>query len=164
MLAGVVVQGLLVTGCLHNAPFELAAADALLASANELDRSLHEYQADLQQSDAVREEAVIGAFVQRLRNDSQDEAAVSVHVAAFKEALARIQQDRRVADERFDTAAEHIDALREVAAGMETLAVQQLSLQDDMRRYLRSWIDARRTAERKQQAFGDGAESRVGQN
>lgn len=133
------------TGCGGDARFELASADALHVVADELDVALNEYHAELVRLDDAREVEVVQAFVQRVRRDHDDETMMAGHEEAFVQALTHIRADRTAAWQRRQISAENVATLREVAAGLQKLALQSLSLQDEMRRYLESWIELRRS-------------------
>ena len=81
------------------------------------------------------------------------------HAAEFEEALRRIRADRETEWQRRAVVADNVGVLREVAAGMRRLAIEQLTLDDEMRRYLTSWVDAHRKAREQiaAQAAASGA-------
>jgi len=142
------VAGLLAAvGCGGNAHVELSAADALAVAADRMDLAIDEYHADIEQYDDLREEEVVEAFVARVRRAPEDETAVEKHTAQFKAALGKIRADRDTERTRRDAAGENVRVLREVAGGLRRLAVEQLTLDDELRRYLTGWLEARRAAQ-----------------
>ena len=88
----------LVAGCGGSAKLELAAGDALLAVADEMEVTVAEYHDDVSRLDDARESAAISAFVARVQADAGDSAAVDAHATAFEELyqplkILEIQQD-----------------------------------------------------------------------
>ncbi len=134
-------------GCGGDARVELSAADALAAVAERMDLVIAEYHADVRHYDDLRETEVVAAFIERVRRTAADETAVDRHAVQFKDALARIRTDRDTERTRRDTAHENVRALREVAGGLRRLAIESLTLDDEMRRYLSGWFDMRRAAQ-----------------
>lgn len=130
-------------GCGGDARVELSAGDAINAVAREMGTTIEEYHQDVSQQDDAREHAIVAAFVTRVRGAQGDEAATSQHAAEFEEALRRIRADRETEWGRRQTAMDNVAVLREVSKGLQKLAIQSLSLQDEMRRYLESWIQMR---------------------
>jgi hypothetical protein len=145
MLVLAAIAGALASGCGGDAHLELAAADALHVVADELDVSLDEYHAELAGLDDAREAEVIHAFVDRVRRDHADEAVMAGHEEAFTQAMERIREDRATSWRRHQGSADNVATVREVATGLQKLALQSLSLEDEMRRYLESWIELRRS-------------------
>lgn len=133
-------------GCGGDAHVELSAADALLAVARQMEMTVEEYHRDMERHDDARTSAVVDAFVQRVRRDAQDDAALDEHAGAFEEALRRLTDDRRTEWTRRQAATDNIGVMRDVAAGLRRMAVESLSLSDEMRRYLATWM-TRRDAE-----------------
>ncbi len=133
-------------GCGGDARVELSAADALGAVAGQMERSIEEYHQEVSRFDDTRESAVVAAFVARVRKDSADEAAVDAHAADFEAALRRIRDDRETEWSRRNAALDNVGVLREVARGVQRLAIQSLGLQDELQRYLTGWIEARQRA------------------
>lgn len=138
------------TGCGGDARVDLTAADTLEATAVQLDRALWEYQVDLTASDDARESEAIAAFVGRLRKDAADDAQVERHTQEFSAAVAKIRQDRRVADQRLRAGQDNVAAINEVARGLRKLAIESLTLQDEVRRYFKQLLEARRAAQAAQ--------------
>lgn len=130
------VCAILGSGCAMGARTELAAADAIDRVAESLAEAVGEYHGDLTKYDDSREEAVTKALAARLREDATDDAASRADIEAFLAAMVRLRTDRSAAQARLAAAMEHIAALREVASGLRRLAVESMSLDDEMRRYL----------------------------
>lgn len=133
-------------GCGGDARVELAAADALVAAADRMQAVLDEYHAEMAAYDDSREEAVTQAFIERVKAAPADEGATASHAAQFRSALSRIRADRSVQWRRHIAGVDNIEAMREVAGGLRRLGVESLTMQDDLRRYLNSWIEARNEA------------------
>lgn len=141
---------LMAAGCGGDARVELSAADALGAVAGQMERTIGEYHAEVAAYDDARESGVVAAFVSRVRRDAADEAAMSAHAVEFEAALRKIRGDREVEWSRRSAAMDNVAALREVSRGLQKLAIQSLSLQDEMKRYLQGWIDLRRQQEARE--------------
>lgn len=138
---------LVVAGCGGDARVELSAADAVTAVAGQMDGALAEYHKEVSRADDAREGEVVRAFVARVRADSADSEALDQHSEQFGSALARIRQDRETEWSRRSAVAENVQVLREIAKGLQRIGLQSLSLQDEMRRYLETWMQARQRAE-----------------
>lgn len=134
----------LLGGCGGDARMELSASDALAAVADQMELTIGEYHGEVSRYDDSRESVVVAALVERMRRDIGDEEAVGAHVADFTEALRRIRGDRETEWQRRTAAMENVGVLREVSRGLQRLALESLTLEDEMRRYLTSWIEARR--------------------
>lgn len=134
-------------GCGGDARVELAAADAIDAAAAQLKVTLNEYTAELELADRRRRDGAVAAFVERLRRDIADDQATQAHAAAFSEALAALDQDRTTERRRHNAARANIETLREIAAGLRRIAISTLTIRDEVRRYLDSLVQARRTAD-----------------
>ncbi len=135
--------GLAPAGCAATARVELAAADMLEQIAEQTDRALAEYDADLRATDRERERGSVLAFVDRLRRDGTDPAAADPHVAQFIAALDRLRDERETALDRYRRAADNVAALRETARGLRRLGLDALRLDDEARRYLGDLLDSR---------------------
>jgi len=144
----IAAAGLAAGGCIGDARVDLSAADALSAVADRMDAVVAEYHEDVRRFDDLRESEVVAAFVERVRRDASDEAATARHVEQFKEALAKIRSDRETERIRRDAADQNVRVLREVADGLRRLAIESLTLDDEIRRYLTGWLEARRTVKR----------------
>jgi hypothetical protein len=143
----------LLGGCGGDARVELSTADALQAVAGQMQRTIEEDHQEVSSHDDPRESAVVAAFVTRVRKDSNDEAAVDGHATEFAAALGKIRTDRETEWSRRNAALENVGVLREMSHGVQKLAIQSLGLQDEFRRYLLGWIEARQKA----QAAANGA-------
>ena len=143
VIAGIV--GL--AGCGGDARVDMTAADTLDALAVQMQRTLTEYHAELESADDAREEAVVEAFVQRVRTDVADAEKVDVHSQAFAGALRRIRGDRVVEWQRHTAAQDNVALMREVGGGLRKLAIQSLLLQDEVKRYVSGLIEARQQAQ-----------------
>jgi len=138
---------LLMVGCGGDARLEMSAADALLATADQMALTIQEYHEEVSVFDESRESEIVSAFVARLQADPDDRAAVDSHVTDFKAALRKIRMDRDSELTRRQAAMDNVDVLRELATGLRRLAIESLTLQDEMRRYLNGWIETRRQAQ-----------------
>lgn len=136
-----------ITGCGGDARMEMTAADAISVAASQMDVTLREYHDEVGRADDARESAVVAAFVERIRTAATQPAVIESHTGDFKAALKAIREDRETEDARLASAKDNVGALREVARGMQRLAIDSLTLQDEMRRYLNGWLEARRQAE-----------------
>lgn len=134
---------LLPAGCGGDARVQLSAADALTATAGQVELTVHEYHQEVSAYDESRESEVVSAFVARVRADHADPAAVESHADRFKAALAKIRTDRDVEWRRRQAALDNVAVLRELARGLRRLALESLSLDDEMRRYLSNWLTTR---------------------
>jgi hypothetical protein len=134
---------LLPAGCGGDARIQLSAADALTATAGQVELAMQEYHQEGSAYDDSRESEVVSAFVVRVRADHADPAAVESHADRFKAALATIRTDRDVEWQRRQAALENVAVLRELARGLRRLALESLSLDDEMRRYLSNWLTTR---------------------
>lgn len=142
MCGGAVMIASVVSGCMGgDAGLELSAADALTAVAGQMEVTLSEYHQEVVQADNGREAEVIAAFIRRVRTDAADESAVDGHAGEFAAALGRIRGDREVEFERRGAARDNVGVLREVAGGLRRLAVESLTLDGEMRRYLEGWMN-----------------------
>ena len=139
-MIGCVVLG----GCGGDAKMELSAADALLATANQMELVINEYHDEIARFDDSRESAVVSAFVSRVRQNPTDDTAIETHVSDFKTALGKIRGDRETEFTRRIAASENVGVLREMAKGLQKLALESLTLEDEMRRYLGEWIETRK--------------------
>ena len=92
------------------------------------------------------------AFVRRIRGADVAEEEVARHTAAFGEALALLAADQREEWRRHDVTLGNVEAVDEVARGLRQVGIETLSVQDDVRRYLGSLVEARQRAERDEQA------------
>jgi hypothetical protein len=111
-----------------------------------MELAIGEYHRELAWYDDSRESSVISAFVARVQSDVAEPSALESHAAEFTEALRRIRTDREMEWRRHATAKENVLALREVSRGLQRLAIESLVFEDEMQRYLTSWLDARRRA------------------
>lgn len=128
-------------GCLAGARVELAAADSIGSLADGLATAVTEYHDEVETADDRREFALVSALVDRLRKDIADDQAVNAHRAQFIEAMKNVRQDRSVERQRYDAARDHVESLRETAAGLQRIAIESMSLQDELRRYLLDLVD-----------------------
>lgn len=134
-------------GCGGDARVEMAAADALDRVANEMTVAYSEYHAEVERYDAQREADVTAAFIARIRRDQADEDKCQQHGREFAAALAKIRTDRGTEAARIGMAGEQVAAVREIGRGLRNVGIASLSLQDEMRRYLMSTIEAYRKAQ-----------------
>jgi hypothetical protein len=153
--AGVCLLG----GCGGDARVELSTADALQAVAGQMQRTIEEYHQEVSSYDDTRESAVVAAFVTRVRKDSSDEAAVDGHATELAAALRKIRTDRETEWSRRNAALENVGVLREMSHGVQKLAVQSLGLQDEFKRYLLGWIEARQKAQAAASGAGTAAKT-----
>lgn len=142
---GWIVIGLAV-GCGGDARLEMSAADALLATADQMELTIQEYHEEVSANDDSRESEVVSAFVARVLVAPDDAVAIDSHVADFKAALRKIRADRVTEFTRRGAALDNVDVLRELATGLHRLAIESLTLRDELRRYLHGWIETRRRA------------------
>jgi len=123
-------------GCAAGARAQLSAADSMQAVMQAVELATTEYHNEVRSADALRRRSAIDAFVQRIRNDHDDEQVVTNHVAAFNLALDRIQQDGQIENARYLATIQNIRTLDEIAGGLKRLAIQSMTLDDELRRYM----------------------------
>jgi len=146
-----------IVGCGGDARVELSAADALSAVAGQMRIAFDEYHGEVEAHDDTRESAVVRAFVDRVRRDSSDPSKLDQHASQFEAAMTTIRADRRTEWQRRAAAETQVETILEVARGLRRLGIESLSLQDEMRRYLLSWVESMRRAGT---AAGGGATGR----
>ncbi len=134
-------------GCGGDARVDLTAADTLDALAIQMERALMEYHAELEAADDAREEAVVDAFISRVKTDVSDDEKLTGHSQSFAGALKRIRSDRAIEWQRHTAAADNVSLMREVGDGLRKLAIQSLLIQDEVKRYVTSLIDAKKKAQ-----------------
>ena len=134
------------TGCGGDARVELSAATAIEQVAASIAGAMEEYHREVTAADDRREEAVVRALVERIRRDHQDEKATDAHVADFHQAMQHLRQDRDTEWRRYVAASDNLSVLTEITSGLRRLAVESMTLSDEVRRYLRNVIDARSTS------------------
>jgi hypothetical protein len=135
-------------GCGGDAGMELAASDAMVAVADQMQVTVEEYHAEVSRFDDTREDGMVSAFVTRVQAEHEDAAAMEANVKEFQAAMRKVRQDRETEWRRRSAAIDNVQVLREMSRGMQKLALESLSLRDEMRRYLESWIANRQRAER----------------
>lgn len=133
-------------GCWGGAPVSLSAANAVDAVGAELRRALHEYHAEVESADDTREDEAVAALVARLQRDASDEAATAGHVSAFRAAMQKLRADRRVESARHAAAIDNVRLLSEISGGVRRVAIESMSLSDEVKRYLTDLLDARQAA------------------
>jgi hypothetical protein len=134
-------------GCGGDARLQLVTAEALEVIAEQQRQAIDEYHADILSLDDERESGVVEAFITRVERDVvTNPDALDGHASAFREALSRIRADRDVEYARHRAASNNADALVEVADGLRQTAVESMTLQDELRRYVNGLIEARRQA------------------
>lgn len=143
---GVLVCLCALGGCAADARVDLSAADALTAVAGQVQQTIQEYHGEVVRFDDSRESATVAAFVARVKADAADEASLDAHAAQFAAALVKIRADRETEWARRAAAMENVGVLREMASGLRRLALQSLSLDDEVRRYLASWMSTKTSA------------------
>ena len=141
-------------GCGGDARVELAAADSMETLGASMAQTLAEYHADLARVDDERQRAAIQAFIDRVRADISDETATEAHADEFQRALESLDADRRVAWERYTASSDNVATLHEIAQGLRRLALNSMSLDDEVRRYFGDVMRHRK--ETKEQATGKG--------
>ena len=146
-----VVVGLLSGACGGDARVELAAADALDVAAAQLRQALAEYTNEIEQADLAREANAVKAFVSRLQTDADKPDAIQVHIDKFTQALGALRADTRVEWGRYHTAVDNLGAVEEISGSLRRVAVETLTVSDEVRRYLASLLEARRRARSTQQ-------------
>jgi hypothetical protein len=139
------------SGCGGDARVELSAADALNEVAGQMAGTIEEYHGDVSRYDEHRQSSVVSAFVTRVKKDAADDNALAAHVNDFESALHKIREDQETEWARRSTAMDNVSLLKEMSRGLQKLAIQSLSLQDEMKRYLSNWITARQQQASKPQ-------------
>lgn len=135
-----------IAGCGGDAGVELAASDALLAVADQMQLTVHEYHREVTRHDDTREDAAMAAFIARVQSEHDDAAAMQTHVREFRAALGKIREDRETEWQRQSAAMSNVGVLREIGSGLQKVALDSLSLRDEARRYLDAWIENQRRA------------------
>ena len=123
-------------GCAAGARLQLSAADSLHAIMTSVQLAATEYHDEIRSADALRRQWAIDAFVQRLRDDHDDQQAAAEHVARFNLALDRLLQDGETESARYLAAMQNIRTLAEIGDGLKRHALQSLTLDDELRRYI----------------------------
>ena len=145
-----------IVGCTGgDARVEMSAGDGLNRVADVLEKTIHEYHDEVSTSDDTREAAVTAAFIARVRNHAADEMAVDKDSEQFAAALAKIRNDREVEWDRRNAALDNVGIVREISKGLHKLAIASLTLNDELNRYLGSWIEAHQKASAEAQAASD---------
>jgi hypothetical protein len=134
--------GMMAVGCSLDARVDLAAASAMDRLAGSMEAVVNEYHAEINQADDAMELAVVDAFVDRVRREVTDESAVEAHSEKFRLAMKRVREDRGVEMNRYRAALDNVDVVREVARGLRRLATENMSFEDDARRYLFSLLES----------------------
>lgn len=138
---------LAVGGCMGgDARVEMTAADAISAVASQLETTVREYHDEVSVGDDARESAVAGAFAARVVSANGDADQIKRDTDAFMASLQKIRKDREVEWDRRNAALDNVAALREMSKGLRKLAIDSLTLQDEVRRYLTSWVDTAQQA------------------
>lgn len=153
-MVGCVLLACGLAGCGGDAGVELAAADVLHAVARSMEVAVNEYHEEVDRYDQTRDDAVIAAFVERVRSDPQAEN-VDGSVTDFKAALRRIREDRNIEWTRRSAAMDNIEALREMADGLHRIGLDSLNLRDEVRRYLGNWMELHRKGQEAAAAKGE---------
>jgi len=136
-------------GCAGDARVELTAADSVEMLGASMTQTLAEYHADLGRFDEERQHAAVQAFIGRVRTDVADEAATDAHAEAFLQALQHLDADRRAAWERYAASLENVAALQEIAQGLRHLALDSMSLDDEVKRYFGEVMERRKEAKKQ---------------
>lgn len=139
-----VLAGALLTtagaGCGGDARVELSAATAIQQLTAGLAVAIEEYHEEVGAADDRREAAVVDAFVERIRADHADPAATDQHAEAFRAALGRVRADRTVEWRRYHRTRDMLETLDEIRDGLQRLAIDSLTLSDELRRYLHDML------------------------
>lgn len=144
-------------GCWAGAGVSMSAAEAIDAVAAQTRTALSEYHGEVEAADDAKEAAAIAAFVARLQKDAGDEQAAASHAAAFQTAMAKLRADRRTEWQRHTAAVDNVRLLNEVTAGLRRVAIESLTLQDEVKRYLTDLVNARKQAVAAQSPAQQGA-------
>jgi hypothetical protein len=113
-------------------------------------QTLAEYHADLARFDEERQREAVRAFIERVRTDVADEEATDAHAEAFRQAMQRLDAERRAAWERYTASLENVATLQEIAQGLRRLALESMSLDDDVRRYFGEVMERRKETKEKE--------------
>ncbi|MBN1510980.1 MAG: hypothetical protein JXB13_03115 [Phycisphaerae bacterium] len=127
-------------GCGGDARVELSAATAIQQLTSGLAVAIEEYHAEVGAADDRREAAVVDAFITRIRADHADPAATDQHAEAFRAALDRVRADRAVEWRRYHRTRDMLETLDEIRDGLQQLAIDSLTLSDELRRYLHDML------------------------
>lgn len=133
---------MLALGCSLDARVDLAAASAMDQLAVSMETVVREYHTEIERSDDATEEAVVDAFIGRVRRDVSDNALVDSHGEKFRMAMKRVRDDRAVEMARYHAALDNVGLVREVSRGLKRLAAESMSFEDDARRYLFSLLES----------------------
>lgn len=144
--SALIVATVVIAGCGGDARVELSAADALTAVAGQMRVAFNEYHGEVEAHDDTRESAVVRAFVERVRRDTGDEGRLDRHASEFESAMTKIRADRQTEWQRRIAAETQIDTVAEVAKGLRRIGIESLSLQDEVRRYLATWMQTQAAA------------------
>ncbi len=143
----IVSIALVVSGCGGDARVEMSAATAIDRIAAGMTVALDEYHRDVSDADARREDAVVDAFIERVRRDHEDARLAARHADAFREAVRRLRHDRDVEWTRYTAMSDDVVVLREIADGLRRLAVESTTLSDEARRYLGDLVARQQSAQ-----------------
>lgn len=145
-LAAVLMPLSCVAGCWNVSALAVSSAGAVDEVAAQMRVAVDEYHAEIARSDDLRESAAIDAFAERLKRDASDDAAAAAHTATFKAAMDRLRDDRAVETQRHSATLENLEVLAEVNDGLRQTALDSLTLQDEVQRYVGDLIEAHKAA------------------
>jgi hypothetical protein len=144
LLAAIAIAG--TVGCGGDARVELAASDAITAAADQFGQAAGEYHAEVSRGDDRREEDVLSAFVARTQADAGNATKTEQNIAEFRKAMGNIRADREAEMTRHYAVRDNVDVLREISRGLQRIGIDSMTLSDEARRYLYSWIDTQKRA------------------
>jgi hypothetical protein len=150
-ILAILVGGCLM-GCTGTATTALSAGDALDRLADQMGTAIDEYHEEVAAGDDSRESEVSAAFVSRVIKNANNAGELKNDQAQFLAALSKIRSDRETEWDRRNAAKDNVAALREVSKGLRRVALDSLSLNDEMRRYLTGWYDTYQKSKAEQDA------------
>ncbi len=125
-----------VAGCATGARVQFTTAQSLDALNVEVAKAVREYHAEIRAADTERRHAAVDAFAARIRASRDDGDATTQHVGQFNQALDQLQTDAEAENERLNATLDNLSLVTEAAAGLRRIAVESMTLNDEVRRYL----------------------------
>jgi hypothetical protein len=125
---------LCVSGCVSPmSKVYLAAAEANEAVYMQMELALSEYHSDLEQYDLFRRQLAAKAFADRVKSDPSN---VDAEIQTFLMANDHINNDAKVANDRFSISKENLGILKGVNGDLREFAVQSMKLDQGVSDFL----------------------------
>ncbi len=130
------VAMLAVGGCAVGTRVQITTAETLDALVGALGQAVDEYHLEVRGADVEKRRAAVDAFAARIRADHKDDEAATRHVMLFNQALDSLQHDAEAENSRHGATLENLRVVTEAAAGLRRIAIESMTLNDEVRRYL----------------------------